>query len=175
MGRKAKTMAKNIIRKSKNLNHARKIAKLHALKTLRNPRATLKQKKEALTVFKKIKAIIKTHKKVAAKKAMKSIPKAISEYDIKKVSGNVLKQIKNMTQHHKVEDLGKFTKNISDKILNRSDSAFTSKKVVAAMIKKVVNNKQVSTATKQVLNNIASNIINKTKSKKEKKTLKIMD
>merc|ERR1712032_1629648 len=145
--RRVKTIAKNIIRNAKNLN----------------------QKKEALKVFKKIKAIIITLKKVATEKAIKSIPKTISEYDIKKVSGNVLKQIKNMTQHHKIEELDKFTKNISDKILNRSDSTFTSKKVIATMIKKVVNNKQVSTATKQVLNNIASNIIHKTKNKKEKK------
>jgi len=167
--RRVKTIAKNIIRNAKNLNHAKKLAKLHALKTLRNPSASLKQKKEALKVFKKIKAIIITLKKVATEKAIKSIPKTISEYDIKKVSGNVLKQIKNMTQHHKIEELDKFTKNISDKILNRSDSTFTSKKVIATMIKKVVNNKQVSTATKQVLNNIASNIIHKTKNKKEKK------
>jgi len=79
-----------------------------------------------------------------------------------------LKSIKVMTKHHKIEDLKKITQSISANILKRADSAYTSKQIVAAMIKKVVNNPKVSTATKQILNNIATNVIKNSKVKKNK-------
>merc|ERR1712070_498925 len=113
------------------------------------------------------KKIITIHKKKIEKRVLKSIPKHISEYDVKKVSVKILKSIKNITKHHKVNDLKKVTEKITNDILKKSDSVFTSKKIVATMIKKVVNNGSVNTAAKQMLNNIATKIIKKTKKNKK--------
>lgn len=160
-------IANKILKKATNLKHAARLAKTLALKTLRNPSATLKQKKAAILVFRKVKKMIKNHKKNSLKKAIRFIPGHISEVDIKKVSSKILKSIKQLTKHHSIDDLKKVTQKISNIIMKKSDSAYTSKQVIASMIKKVVNNPHVATATKQMLNNIAAIVIQKSKVNKK--------
>jgi len=159
--KKAKALVRKILKNSPSLKQAAKNARKHAIAILQNPNATIKQKKQAILVFKKVKKIVQKMQNHLTNNALRVIPSRISPNDVGHTSHKILSSIKVLATHHKLSDLKDISQQISKNILRNSMNGEVAKRVVATMIKRVVNKRNVSYSVKAVLNKIAADVIKK--------------
>lgn len=152
-----------ILRRSKNLRQAVRMARNISTRILNNPRATIKDKKEALHLIRKMKKVVRRYmKKTSGKKALKNIPKRITINKVNSTAEKILGSIKNLAKNHSLIELNNISKKISNTIIKNAGNAKVAKKVVANMIRMVISKRNISVPAKKLLNIIAKEVIKRT-------------